>query len=128
MFLSLICFHDHLNCDVASHATISPLQDLLLMRALSTVAEWLLPEPQTCASIACENGIVSPLGPEALSWAGNVGEPAAYKLIRMWQSRKLPISRLHDALVRHHHNAAASELAPFCHDVSKTASMCMYVQ
>jgi hypothetical protein len=97
-------------------------KDLLLMRALSTVAEWLLPEPQTCASIACENGIVSPLGPEALSWAGNVGEPAAYKLIRMWQSRKLPISRLHDALVRHHHNAAASELAPFCHDVSKTAT------
>ena len=88
------------------------------MRALSKVAEWLLPEPKTCSVIACENGIVSDAGPEALSLASNVGEPAAYKLIRMWQARQLSISRLREALLRHHHNAAAAELEPFCHDAS----------
>ena len=103
------------------------------MRALSKVAEWLLPEPKTCSVIACENGIVSDAGPEALSLASNVGEPAAYKLIRMWQARELPISRLREALLQHHHNVAAAELEPFCHDTSmylcvhERECMCMCV-
>ena len=97
------------------------------MRALNKVAEWLAPHPESCSVIACENGIVSDAGPEALSLASNVGEPAAYKLIRMWQARQLSISRLREALLRHHHNAAAAELEPFCHIASMYLCVCVCV-
>lgn len=90
-------------------------KDVNRMQALNKVAEWLLQTPQICSLIACENGIIREQDPEAHNWSTNTGPvPAGYRLIQQWRARKLPISRLRDALIKHHHNAAAHCLQPFC--------------
>ena len=95
--------------------------DVNRMRAMNKVAEWLLQDPPLCALIACENGIISAQDPEAHTWSTNTGPvPAAYKLIQKWHACKLPISRLREALQRHHHNAAAKILLPFCDGMPQT--------
>lgn len=95
--------------------------DVNRMKAMNKVAEWLLQDPAVCAYIACENGIIHAQDPEAHNWSTNSGRlPAGYRLIQQWHARKLPISRLRDALIKHHHHAAAKALQPFCDGMPHT--------
>ena len=95
--------------------------DVNRMKAMNKVAEWLLQDPAICSYIACENGIIREQDPEAHNWTTNTGPiPAAYRLIQQWHAHKLPISRLRDALIKHHHNAAADYLQPFCDGMPHT--------
>ena len=121
---TLLCVHTHVRvcvcvrvCACNEGLLVNSAQDgdVNRMQAMNKVAEWLLQDPQICSYIACENGIIREQDPEAHNWSTNTGPvPAGYRLIHQWRARKLPISRLRDALIKHHHNAAARCLQPFC--------------